>query len=226
MRLKLLNCLGTLAVLAAFNLNASAGVFKTITIDDLYDDWIGVPVLDSDPADNPGFVDIADVQIANDNDWLYIRTTYYSELSLGTTIAIDSDNDTSTGFDIFGLGLVGSEAGWQNDFDFDQRAGFNIGTLKDGRGLTEPEDGAGTLSSFANSNTRELAVRLDSFFDPLVGVGDVFQTDSFTLLIWVDGGVGDVSAAIPYTLAIPEPSALVLLLMASLPSLVIFNRRR
>ena len=102
---------------------AMAGTFKTITIDDDYSDWVGVPVLDSDPADNPGSVDIADTQMANDNDYLYIRNTFHGGLSLPTYIALDVDQNTATGYDIFGLGLVGSEAGWQNDFPFTQSAG-------------------------------------------------------------------------------------------------------
>ena len=44
----------------------TAGTFANISIDDAYGDWTGVPVLDSDPLDSPGNVDIKDVQIAND----------------------------------------------------------------------------------------------------------------------------------------------------------------
>ena len=54
---------------ALIGANASAGTFATITIDDDHSDWAGIPVLDSDPLDNAGFVDIAETQIANDNDF-------------------------------------------------------------------------------------------------------------------------------------------------------------
>jgi len=46
--------------------DAEAGTFTTITIDDLYGDWAGVPVLNSDGGDNSGGPDIGDTQIAND----------------------------------------------------------------------------------------------------------------------------------------------------------------
>ncbi len=58
-----------------------AGTFKTIVIDDEYSDWTGVPVVDSDPADNVGSVDLADTQIANDANYLYIRNTYHGGLA-------------------------------------------------------------------------------------------------------------------------------------------------
>jgi len=208
MKRQLLYCLGSLAVLAAFSVNASAGVFKTITIDDLYDDWIGVPVLAFDPEDNVDGVDIAEVQVANDNNYLYIRARYYTAKSVQTSIALDNDSDTATGFDIFGTGQVGSEAGWQNDFPFDQRGGFNIGTLI---------GGAAMLSSFVDSTDREWAIPLDATFDPLVGPGDVFPNSSFNLLLWSDTGATpftgfEVTDVIPYTLAVPEPSSVLLML--------------
>ena len=107
-----------------------AGYFTTITIDDLYADWSGVPVVDSDAGDNFGGPDIGDTQIANDGQYLYIRNTFPNNLTLSTYIAIDVDQNPATGFDILGLGIVGSEAGWQNDFGFSQATGlFNSGPL-------------------------------------------------------------------------------------------------
>lgn len=60
----------------------TAGTFKTIVIDDAYADWAGVPVVDSDAGDNFGGPDIADTQIANDNQYLYIRNTFANSLCL------------------------------------------------------------------------------------------------------------------------------------------------
>ena len=201
---------------------ASAGTFANIVIDDLYDDWAGIPVLDSDPLDNAGGVDIADVQVANDSTYLYVRFTYHTPKSFTTYLSVDNDNNIATGYNIYGANLVGSEAAWANDFDFDQRAGFNIGTLKDPLGNPEPANGAALLSSFVDSNTREMAIRLDSTFDPFVGPGKVFPTGSFTLLAWADGG--EVSSAIPYSLAVPEPSSCILGL-ASFAAIAKLRRR-
>jgi len=188
-----------------------AGTYRTITIDGSFADWAGVPVLDSDPVDNAGGPDIGDTQIANDNDNLYIRNTFPNNDSMQTYIALDVDSNTATGYDIFGLGLVGSEAGWQNDFAFAQATGvFNSGALSgDYFG-----GGHALLSPFADATmSRELAISLDAMF--AADNSPVFPDDTFRLLIWTDNGF-DVSAVISYTLApIPEPAALSLATIAA-----------
>lgn len=203
-----------LMALAVFVGSTRAGTFANIVIDDLYDDWTGIPVLVTDPLDGMGGPDIDTIQVANDNTYLYIRLHYHTAQSFSTYLAIDNDSNAATGFDIFGLGIVGSEAGFANDYDFDQRAGFNIGTLKDPVRLTEPESGSAILSSFVDSTDREMAIRLDTTFDPFVGAGDVFPNDSFTLLLYslnAQFGESDVADPIRYTLAVPEPMSAVLL---------------
>ena len=85
--------------------DAEAGYFATITIDDPYGDWAGVPVVDSDGGDNSDGPDIGDTQIAHDGQNLYIRNTFPNSLALSTYIAIDVDQNPATGFDILGLGL-------------------------------------------------------------------------------------------------------------------------
>ncbi|MCA9569760.1 MAG: hypothetical protein KC656_18075, partial [Myxococcales bacterium] len=74
---------------------------RTIVIDDSY----AVPVVVADPADNPGGVDVADIQVANDADNLYVRVSYHTATSLTTFFSLDVDHDPNTGFDVFGLGL-------------------------------------------------------------------------------------------------------------------------
>jgi hypothetical protein len=188
-----------------------AGTYATITIDNDYSDWAGIPVLDSDGGDNAGGPDIGDTQIANDNDNLYIRNTFPNNDSQQTYIALDIDSNTATGYDIFGAGLIGSEAGWQNDFAFAQSNGvFNSGMLSgDYFG-----GGHALLAPFADATmNRELAISLDALF--AADNSPVFPDDTFTLLIWTDNGF-DVSAAIPYTLAVvPECSAFTLVAFAS-----------
>ena len=199
--------------------SAAAGTFKTITIDDQYDDWVGVPVLDSDGGDNFGGPDIGDTQVANDGQNLYIRNTFANNLSLGTFVTIDVDENPATGFDIFGLGLVGTEAGWQNDFGFTEATG----TFNDGVGLTGDYFGGGhaLLSPFSDAGSRELAISLANAQN---GGGATFPDNTIRLLVWVDKGTGpdqlpagfpgddglnyDVSAVINYTLAVPEPSSI------------------
>jgi hypothetical protein len=214
---------------------AAAGTFKTITIDGDYSDWTGVPVVDSDPADNFSGPDIADTQIANDSQYLYIRNTFHNGLSLGTFISVDVDKNPATGFNIFGLGLVGAEAGWQNDFGFTQATGV----FNDGVGLTGDFFGGGhaLLDMFADSGSRELAISLANMRN---GGGATFPDKTIRLLIWTDKGTGadglpvgfpgddglnyDVSGVIDYTLAVPEPTTVTLAMIAG--GLLLCRRRR
>ena len=204
--------------------DAEAGSFATITIDDLYADWAGVPVVDSDGGDNFNGPDIGDTQIANDGQNLYIRNTFPNSLVLSTYIAIDVDQNPATGFDILGLGILGAEAGWQNDFGFSQATGlFNSGPL------AGPFFGGGhaLLAPFGNFATRELAISLANLNN---GGLSTFPDDTIRLMIWTDIGTGadGIPAGFPgdsgvngdwtlieYTLAeptsVPEPTSLVLL---------------
>lgn len=206
---------------------ADAGTFKTITIDDDHSDWVGVPVVDSDPADNPGFVDIAETQIANDNNFLYIRNTFHGSLSLGLFTGIDVDENLATGFDIFGLGLIGQDSGWQNDFPFTSSNNFlGNGIFNDGQGMTGDFFGSGAalLDAFVDSNERELAISLSIVRNPPTALVNVFPDSTVRLLFWTDQGAGDVSSVINYTLAVPEPATTALL--AALAGCLTIKRRR
>jgi hypothetical protein len=227
-RCRLLILAGALIALAMLAGPARAGTFANITIDDVYTDWAGVPQVIIDPADTTTGPDIATVQLANDSTYLYIRLHYHTADSFPTYLAIDNDSNAATGFNIFGLGIVGSEAGYADDFDFDQRAGFNIGTLKDPVRLTEPESGSAILSSFAESTDREMAIRLDTTFDPFVGPGPVFPTNTFRLLFYSlnsSFGQADITDPVQYTLAVPEPASIALLSFCTAAS-ILWRRRR
>lgn len=199
--------------------SAQAGTFATITIDDLYGDWAGIPVVDSDPADNVGGVDFYEVQIANDNDFLYIRNTYHSAKALSTFLGIDIDENVATGFDIFGAGLIGQDAGWQNDFPFTSQAGV----FNDGIGMSGDFFGSGAalLAPFADVTTRELAISLDVLLN--IDNSPLFPDDTIRLMFWTDSFDGDVSGVINYTLAVPEPASMALL---GLGGFAVLRRKR
>lgn len=205
----------SLAVALVATGTAQAGHFATITIDDDYSDWAGVPVVDSDAADNAGFVDFADVQVANDADFLYIRNTYHTANSLGTFMGIDIDESTATGFDIFGLGLIGQDAGWQNDFPFTSASGV----FNDGNGMSGDffGSGAGLLAPFADGTTREMAISLDVLLN--IDNSPLFPDNTIRFMFWTDQGQGDVSGVINYELAVPEPASLALLGLGGLAML-------
>ena len=194
---------------------AQAGTWATITIDDSYADWTGVPVVDSDPLDNPGGVDFYETQIANDADYLYIRNTYHTAQALSTFLSIDVDENTATGYDIFGQGLVGAEASWQNDYPFTS----STGVYNDGNGMSGDffGIGAGLLAPYADVVTREMAIPLDITLN--VDNSLVFPDDTITMLFWTDSFSGDISSLIHYQLAVPEPASLGLIGLGGLAML-------
>lgn len=221
-----LQFLATMLMLVVISSQGWAGTFKTITIDDDHSDWVGVPVVDSDAADNAGFVDIAETQIANDNEFLYIRNTFHGSVSLGLFTGIDVDENVATGFDIFGLGLIGQDSGWQNDFPFTSSNGLGGGVFNDGQGMTGDFFGSGAalLDAFADSNERELAISLDIVRNPPTALTEVFPDNTVRLMFWTDTGNGDVSGVINYTLAVPEPATMGLAL--AMVGCVVASRRR
>tara|TARA_B110000908_G_scaffold7087_1_gene8825 strand:- start:70 stop:651 length:582 start_codon:yes stop_codon:yes gene_type:complete len=191
----------------------------TAIIDGDFSEWASVPV-QADPADNIGSIDIATIQIANDDDFLYISYTHHTALSNPTFLAIDTDSNVATGFDVFSLGLVGVEAQWQNDFPFTSSAGvFNNGSGMSGDFFGS---GAAFLNGTADATQHELAISLDITFN---GSGaKVFDDDNFTIFLYTDQGAGDTIVPVSYTLAsVPEPSSIGLL---SLGGLALILRRK
>ena len=84
------------------------------------------------PGTSGTTLDLASLSMANDSSNLYLLITYNQPVnpnsSDGTNVylAVDNDSNLSTGFDVLGLGLIGSEVGWENDFPFAQSNGvFN-----------------------------------------------------------------------------------------------------
>ena len=204
------------AVAAAFMVHAPgtgvalAGTYANITVQGEapgteFDDWAGIPTLAMDPLDNeggsPAFIDIQNVQIANNEDFLFIHISYHNTSSSGTLIAIDNDQNIATGYDIFGLGLIGSEIGYINDYPFSQTNGifntnvsFTGGPLGNGGALIFPfwdQDGM----------DKELAIPLDAFVT--FPAGPAFPNPSMDIMIYADEGLGDITDVISYTLAEP-----------------------
>ncbi len=197
------------------------GTFLTATIDGDFTEWAAVPVLAADPADNANSVDIADIRIANDSDFLYISYTHHAATpTVPTFVSLDVDSDAATGFNIFGLGLAGVEAQWQNDFPFSSStASFN-----NGFGMSGDFFGTGgaNISPIGNAIQHELAISLDITFN---ATGNpVFDDADFDVLVWTDAGSGDVTSPISYTLAVPEPGTATLFLAALVAGS--FSRRR
>lgn len=180
-----------------------------------FDDWTnsGITVIDMDPLDNPGDVDFANVQVANDDEFVYIRvSTHNAEpISLGNVyLGFDTDQDKATGFDVLQIGEIGSELGYQTDFPFAQSTGvFNLGLSMTGGPIGN--GGALIFPSWTEAGPPvgvgyEWAIPLDvtiQFPPALGGPTLAFQQPSFDFVIYTDQGLADITQVISYTLATP-----------------------
>lgn len=180
-----------------------------------FDDWTssGVTVVDMDPLDNPGDVDFADVQVANDDEFLYIRVSTFNAtpISLANVyLGFDTDQDKATGFDVLQIGEIGSELGYQTDFPFAQFTGvFNLGLSMTGGPIGN--GGALIFPSWTEAGPPvgigyEWAVPLDvtiQFPPALGGPKLAFTQPSFNFVIYTDQGLADITQVISYTLATP-----------------------
>ncbi|QDT71384.1 hypothetical protein [Lacipirellula limnantheis] len=180
-----------------------------------YADWAasGIPIVDMDPADNVGDIDIANIQIANDADFIYIYASLHntSSISLASIyLGFDTDQDKATGFDVLQIGEIGSEFAYQNDFPFAQYTGlFNLnlsitgGPLSNGGALIYPYwTEAGPPSGVG----MEWAIPLKAVIQyppALGGPKPAFPNPSFNFVIYTDQGLADISQVISYTLAQP-----------------------
>jgi hypothetical protein len=179
-------------------------------------DWAGsgITVIDADPADNFGDLDIANIQVANDNNFVYIHATLHNASPVVLSnlyLAFDTDRDNVTGWNILQAGEIGSELGYQTDFPFAQHElSYNLGLSLIGG----PVGNGGALiypfwtgvSNPPEGIEIEWAVPLDSViqFPPaLGGPAPAFPNTSFDFVVYTDQGLADMSQVISYTLAEP-----------------------
>ena len=221
---KLNKLVAGLMSMAAFSSVSYASTFADITIDGDFSDWAGIPVAATDVTGDGDPADFTDFSVANDDDFLYIRFTLDEAAALNVGgvqlfIAIDNDNNTATGFDVFGLGAVGSEVGWQNDFPFQQSTGvFNSGSI---------DNGGATIAPFNSTVTgQEIALPRSATFAS--DGTSIFPNDTIGIGLYTNGGTttDDFIGGANYTFAVPEPSSVALLLSMTALGFVGFNRRR
>lgn len=184
-----------------------------IVIDGSFADWSDVPVLATDVVDNGGSIDLSTLQATDDGVNFYIRYTLHASINpqsgQGTFFSIDEDNNPATGFDVFALGVIGSEAGWQNDFPFEQATGvFNTGN-----GLTGATYAASPYNTAATSV--EFSIPLSATHT--LGGGNIFPgiDQPFSFAVYTPEGVGDFISG-SYTQTIPEPSSMALIGLGAL----------
>jgi hypothetical protein len=184
-----------------FATNTLPGTYAHIAIDGDFSDWTNVPTLFTGTVGDGAPVGVRTIQMANDESNLYVRLTYYTTVNPnagGVFLAFDTDNNTATGFDVFGLGKVGSEAGWQNDTPFAQSNGvFNAGGITGGAASIAPYNVAVSAQEYAIPRSAAFA-----------GNGaPVFSGSSFNLLVYTTSGTADVSGPVHYIFVSPPAPA-------------------
>lgn len=179
-----------------------AGTYASIGIDGNFSDWTNVPITLTDPTGDGNPTDFGNIQLANDDNYLYLHVTYNTPVNpqagAGVFLAFDTDSNTATGFNVYGLGTVGSELGYQNDFPFRQASGnFNTGdTVNNGGALIAPYA--------ATTTDQEYAILRSATFGS--DNSPIFPNTSFSLMLYTNGNPAeDVTTAIPYTFAIFDP---------------------
>jgi len=181
-----------------------------------FDEWDSIPLATADPADNPSplnIIDIADVKIANDADFIYIYVSGHKMRTNGTYLAFDTDQNLETGFNIFGLGLVGSELGYVNDYVFDQRTpgvfNANVGDACCTGGPLDINNGGAALYPGwdVEFGEREWGIPLDAVWSVNAPFGPTIPNPTFNLILWTDQALSDVTDVITYTLAAPPEVA-------------------
>ena len=214
------------ALVGSVYVNNAEAVYMNITIDGDFTDWASVPVAATAPS-NPSIPnDLESMKVANNDNFLFILLTFYSPVNPnntpggGTFLALDNDNNVATGFDIFGLGQIGAEVGWQNDFPFAQ----SNGVFNTGGGIT----GGGALISpyFTTTTTQEYAIARSATFTA-TGL-TIFPSNTLSLAAYSVDNAGKVLGAAEYTFsgapaAVPEPGIVGLL---GVGSVVIVGWRR
>ncbi|MBC2593168.1 hypothetical protein H5P28_02735 [Ruficoccus amylovorans] len=214
---------GLLGVLG-FCATVHAGTYKTITIDGDFSDWDDVPVLTTETPMAAGPVQFASMSVANDGEKLYLRVVYTAEVAVnfgGTNIyiGIDTDNDPSTGFNVYGLGIVGAEVAWENDFPFQQDNDvWNTGVTV--------TDGGAAISPYATTTIQqELSISLSATY---ANDGSaVFPDDTIAIVFYTTTSEASLLGKGVYTFAIPEPGHYAMGVSAlAVGVLLVFRRRR
>lgn len=192
--------LSTLAGLALFGGAVSqAGTYKPILIDGSFEDWAGVPVAFTDEEDAIGSFDFKEVQVANDENFLYVRATLYAAADYARFhhhIVIDGDNDPGTGYSWVG---VGSELLIEDGSGYQQMSGnFNAGAAAGLDWATAP---VGTITQFEARMSRS-AVGADQL--PIFTQGAIALGLEVLDLNWA---TKDQAPGIPYEFADKPPEA-------------------
>lgn len=224
---KLSRLLALTALSSVAFVSARAGTFSNITLNGDFTDWNGITAAYTDASGDGAPGDIHQIFIANNDTHLFIRVTFHSAVNPNSGnslfIGVDNDSNAATGYDVYSLGLVGTEAGWQNDFPFEQATGvFNTNA-------TTSNAAAAIAPYFTVTTQQEIGISRAAIIDT-ANSQLVFPNLSFNLAVYFNGGTtDDFAGPVSYTFAaapIPEPSSVATLAGLGVLGLVALRRRR
>jgi len=182
---------------------AADGTFKRITIDGSFADWAGVPLAWADPSETTAGADFRDVYVANDEQYLYIRFTLYTNdtpFTARNNIFIDADNNSGSGFHPLGLAF-GSEMLIQSGTGYQEKnGGFNEGAI----------NGLG-WSAAPTANATDFELRISRAATYASDSLPVFAGDTIAILLesentsFVAVDLAPDTGGIIYTFTIPPP---------------------
>ncbi|RKE97947.1 T9SS type A sorting domain-containing protein [Ichthyenterobacterium magnum] len=193
--MRLNNLKKSLLLLAFINLQLLFAQSKAITIDGVFDDWTPDLTTFVDTNENISGIDFLEIQVTNDSEFLFIKIKADAEFDLTDDlilhdlgIFIDSDNNTSTGFDVqqgYGseLGIIFTELFAHYNVTPYSQVGFSDLKLRAAPTVTSDEfeiaigrnaipDGINPLFT---SSTIKILLKNDSNFDKVPNVGSVFS---------------------------------------------------
>ncbi len=185
------NTLLAVATLSLLTVSTFAGTFREITIDGSFDDWLGVPVLETADANAEGSFDFKDIAMANDDAFLYIRVRLHRPVAYASfhhDLAFDTDADGTTGTSLWG---VGSEMLVEDGNSYQQKNGaFNEGG---GSNLNWRAAPAGVADAFEMRVSRGV---LDTEQLPFFQGDDIVVSYIAQTLEWQ---LSDAIQGVPYT---------------------------
>ena len=160
-----------------------------ISLDGAFDDWERVDPLHTDPAGDGNRVDLLDLSVAHDADFLFVR------FRLGDSMLLQEKNNLVLRLDLDANASTGSDDGTDLSWTFGSRSGTLYG--QNTRSLTHADIGLSSLPTVASS-TYELAFQRSATPGGTDWLGD---DDTLCLQLTVGGDRLPDDGRVCYTLS-------------------------
>jgi len=160
-----------------------------ISLDGTFDDWERVDPLHTDPAGDGNRVDLLDLSVAHDADFLFVR------FRLGDSMLLQEKNNLVLRLDLDANASTGSDDGTDLSWTFGSRSGTLYG--QNTRSLTHADIGLSSLPTVASS-TYELAFQRSATPGGTDWLGD---DDTLCLQLTVGGDRLPDDGRVCYTLS-------------------------